>query len=99
VQMQGDIRNFLNGQVIGRTPAERIEHIGRLLAHEFGHYFNLPHNATDPRNVMYEGSAGTLLTTEQRDMMWTAINANRDGLFSVTCDPPVTVAPRGPESR
>jgi hypothetical protein len=71
--------------------------VGGTLAHEFGHYFTLDH-VTDPANLMCECGLATALTTEQRDLMWAAINTSwRTDLVSETCDLPVTAAPRMPK--
>jgi hypothetical protein len=62
--------------------------VGGTLAHEFGHYFTLDHVA-DSANLMCECGLATALTTQQRDLMWAAINTNwRRELISEMCDPP-----------
>lgn len=73
--------------------------VGRSLAAAFGYYFNLI-DVTDPANLMHSsndpaqpGPTGTLLTPEQRSIMWAAINTGRTGLLSETCDPPIQLAP------
>jgi hypothetical protein len=73
--------------------------VSRTLAHEFGHYFNLEHVTSPPDDLMVEGGSGTVLTAQQRDIMWASINTSpvRTTLFSMTCDPPIAIAPRRPE--
>ncbi len=67
---------------------------GTILAHEFGHYFNLNH-VTDPGNLMVAGDInGISLTSVQRQLIWTTINTLRLPLISETCDAPLAVAPR-----
>lgn len=83
-----------------------VEKIGRSLASAFGFYFNLdavPNSAPDSAANLMHGQlgqfepTGTLLTTEQRNIMWAAINTGRTTLLSETCNPPVQLAPRRPE--
>lgn len=69
------------------------EAIGRMVAHELGHYFGLPHNNTDPTNLMNDTTDGTTLTSNQRGIIWNTINSKRTSLYVVTCDPPVEPAP------
>jgi hypothetical protein len=95
---------FMDGGIhaVIRSPGTYAEFVGQMLAHEFGHYFNLSHVTTDPANLMCAGEClGTVLTTSQRDVMWTTVNTNsfRTPLNSATCDLPVTAAPRLPEVR
>jgi hypothetical protein len=98
VLMEGDVRAFERGNTT-------VKNIGGNLAHELGHYFGLPHPPpmNNSPNLMvdapFNGFHGTVLTTQQRDMMWANINMNFHFLYSVTCDPPVTVAPRSPQSK
>jgi hypothetical protein len=102
VLMKGSIR-YLERH---RPPGFSIKSLGGTLAHELGHYFDLQHiplSSGDVGNLMYEGLFndyhGTALTAAQRDTMWTNINTNFHLLYTVTCDPPVTVAPRSPQSK
>jgi hypothetical protein len=79
-----------------------VEGIGRILAKTFGFYLNLDELGPDPTNLMSKTDIfgapgpGTDLTIEQRDIMWAAINSGRPALTTVTCDPPVALAPRHP---
>jgi hypothetical protein len=86
------------GMLINNVP---IETIGRSLASAFSFYFNVT-PVSDPANLTHTamfqiGPTGTLLTTQQRDTMWAAVNTGRTELVSETCDPPIQVAPRRPE--
>ena len=73
---------------------------GRDLAKAFGWYFNLAERVGTSDNLMSKMGEGTMLDQAQRDAMWTSINTSyHTNLSSVTCDPPVQLAPWRPEIR